>query len=85
MANIALIVHLSTMERQMPEQSEWETKAANILKSQLKLRGLSYAQISQMIGDKEPNVRNKLSRGKFSAAFFIHCLSAMGVSDLVLE
>ena len=69
----------------MPEQTEWEAKAANILKAQLKLKGISYAQLAELIGDKEPNVRNKLSRGKFSAAYFLECLSTIGVMDLRLE
>jgi len=66
----------------MPEQSEWETKAANILKAELKLKGVSYAQLAEMIGDKEPNVRNKLSRGKFSAAYFLQCLNSIGASSV---
>lgn len=68
----------------MPEQNEWETKAANILKAQLKLKGVSYAQLAELIGDKEPNVRNKLSRGKFSAAYFLQCLSAIGTASITL-
>lgn len=85
MANITIIVHLSFMELQMPDQNEWETKAANILKAQLKLKGVSYAQLAELIGDKEPNVRNKLSRGKFSAAYFIQCLTAVGLTTLSLS
>lgn len=69
----------------MPEQSEWETKAANILKAQLKLNGVSYAQLAELIGDKEPNVRNKLSRGKFSAAYFIRSLAAIGQTEIRLQ
>ena len=69
----------------MPNQSEWETKAANILKAQLKLNGVSYAQLADLIGDKEPNVRNKLSRGKFSAAYFLQCLDSIGLSNLRLD
>ena len=68
----------------MPEQNEWEVKAANILKAQLKLKGVSYAQLAELIGDKEPNVRNKLSRGKFSAAYFIQCLTAISTDELRL-
>ena len=68
----------------MPDQSEWERKAANILKAQLKLKGVSYAQLAELIGDKEPNVRNKLSRGKFSAAYFLECLTAIGTEHLRL-
>lgn len=68
----------------MPEQNEWETKAANILKAELKLKGVSYAHLAELIGDKEPNVRNKLSRGKFSAAYLFQCLNAIGSADLRL-
>lgn len=84
MANIAYMMHLSFMEIQMPDQTEWESKAANILKAQLKLKGVSYAQLAELIGDKEPNVRNKLSRGKFSAAYMLQCLAAIGVAELRL-
>ena len=66
----------------MPDQSDWETKAANILKAELKRQGVTYAQLAEMIGDKEPNVRNKLSRGKFSAAYFLQCLSVIQVKEL---
>lgn len=68
----------------MPDQSDWEAKAANILKAELKRQGVTYAQLAELIGDKEPNVRNKLSRGKFSAAFMIQSLVAIEVSDLRL-
>lgn len=68
----------------MPDQSDWEAKAANILKAELKRQGVTYAQLAELIGDKEPNVRNKLSRGKFSAAFFLRSLSAIGLSSLRL-
>jgi len=66
----------------MPNQSDWEVKAANILKAELKRQGVTYAQLAELIGDKEPNVRNKLSRGKFSAAYMLQCLEAIGVNDL---
>lgn len=69
----------------MPDQTDWEAKAANILKSQLKLKGVTYAQLAEMIGDKEPNVRNKLSRGKFSAAFLLCSLYAIKVGRLELS
>lgn len=68
----------------MPTQDEWEMKAANLLKAELKRKGVTYAQLADMIGEKEVNIRNKLSRGKFSAAFLLQCLSAIGISELRL-
>ena len=66
----------------MPDQNEWETRAANLLKAELKRKGVTYAQLSELIGEKEVNIRNKLSRGKFSAAFLIQSLSAIGETDI---
>lgn len=73
----------------MAEQTEWETKAANLLKAELKRKGVTYAQLVEKlseigISEKEANVRNKLSRGKFSAAFLLQCLEAVGVTGLRL-
>lgn len=74
----------------MPEQSEWEQKAANLLKAELKRKGVTYAQLVERlaelgISEKEANVANKLSRGKFSAAFLLQCLQAVGSSQLHLD
>ncbi len=67
----------------MPDQTEWETRAANLLKAELKRKGVTYAQLIEKldaigISEKEVNVRNKLSRGKFSAAFLLQCLEVIG-------
>lgn len=69
----------------MAQQTEWESKAANLLKAELKRKGVTYSQLAEMIGDKEANVRNKLSRGKFTAAYLLQCMAAIGVSDLRLS
>ncbi len=68
----------------MPDQNEWEKKAANLLKAELKRKGVTYAQLAELIGDKEVNIANKLSRGKFTAAFFLQCLSAIAVNEIKL-
>ncbi|TPE50823.1 DUF6471 domain-containing protein [Amaricoccus solimangrovi] len=74
----------------MPEHTDWELLAANTLKAELKRKGVTYAKLVEMlaaigISEKEANVANKLSRGKFSAAFMFQCLSAIGCSSLRLE
>lgn len=73
----------------MPTQTEWETRAANLLKAELKRQGVTYAQLVDRLADigiteKEVNVRNKLSRGKFSAAFLLQCLTAIETEHLHL-
>ncbi len=74
----------------MTDQTDWEAKAANMLKAELKRKGVTYAQLVERleaigISEKEVNVRNKLSRGKFSAAFMLQCLKAIGAVDLRLD
>ena len=74
----------------MSDKTDWELLAANLLKSQLKLKGVTYSQLVEKleaigVWEKEANIRNKLSRGKFSAAFMLQCLAAIGVSSLPLE
>ena len=74
----------------MPQQTEWEAKAANLLKAELKRKGVTYAQLVEKLADigiseKEVNVANKLSRGKFSAAFLLQCLSALETATLHLD
>lgn len=72
------------------EKTDWETKAANFLKAELKRKGITYAQLVEKLAaigvdEKEVNVRNTLSRGKFTAAFLLQCLTAIGTSSLRLS
>lgn len=71
----------------MAEKTDWEAMAANLLKAELKRKGVTYAQLVEKlnamgIDEKEVNVRNKLSRGKFTAAFMLQCLSAIDTSEI---
>lgn len=68
-------------------QKVWEDQAKGLLKAELKRRNVSYAQLVEKlaeigVSESEPNVRNKLSRGKFTAVFFLQCLSAIGTKTL---
>lgn len=71
------------------DQSEWAIKAKNILKAELKRKGVSYRELSERLtamGSEigEQGVNNKISRGGFSAAFFLQCLEAIGVQQVSL-
>jgi len=73
----------------MPEKTDWEARVANMLKAELKRKGVTYAQLVEKLGEigvdeKEVNIRNKLARGKFSAAFMVQCLEAIGCDTLRL-
>ncbi len=86
----ACVMVVTSKERQMPERNEWEERSANLLKAELKRRGITYAQLVGKlaelgISETERNIRNKVSRGKFTAAFLLQCLSAIGVTSLHLD
>ena len=74
----------------MAETKEWEDRVKGLLKAELKKRGVSYLQLVERLAaigvvDSEPNIRNKLARGKFTAVFLIQCLEAIGASSLRLS
>ena len=73
-----------------PVTQAFEEKAKNLLKGELKRRGLGYAQLAEKlasigVAENERNLANKISRGGFTGAFLLQCLSAMGVTTLRLE
>lgn len=76
--------------REKLTDKEWEQRIKGLLKGELKKRGVSYAQLVGKLADigvidSEPNIRNKLSRGKFTAVFLIQCLEAIGSPSLRLS
>lgn len=90
MANASYIVTLFTMEDALAETNKWESQAQAILKAELKRKGVTYAQLVERLAaigvqESEPNIRNKLSRGKFTAAFMLACLDAIGARSLQIS
>ena len=72
-----------------PVTKEFEDLAKNILKGELKRRGITYAQLAERlekIGVKETerNLNNKISRGGFSAAFLFQCMLAIEAKEIRL-
>lgn len=73
----------------MSDKLEWETRVKGLIKAELKRRNVTYLQLVEKlkllgVQETEPNVRNKLARGRFTAVFLIQCLEAIGVSELRL-
>ena len=66
---------------------EWEDQVKDLLKIELKRRKVTYAELVVRLAEigvfeSERNIRNKISRGKFTAVFLLQCLQAIGVKDL---
>ncbi|MGA2886195.1 MAG: DUF6471 domain-containing protein [Halobacteriota archaeon] len=66
-----------------PTTQAYEAKAKNLIKGELKRKGLTYANLAEKLAEigvqeTERNLNNKISRGGFTAAFLIQCLEAIG-------
>lgn len=68
----------------------WDTRVKAILKAELKRKGVTYTQLVDRLAavgvkETEPNIRNKLARGKFTAVFLIQVLTAVGATSLRID
>lgn len=71
----------------MKTDKDWADQAKRLLKVELTKQGITYAQLCGKLADvgvmdSEPNIRNKISRGKFTAVFLLQCLEAIGAKNL---
>jgi len=71
-------------------RDEWAERAKGLLKAELKRRNIGYRELAERLTDmgtpeSERNLANKISRGGFTAAFFLQCLSAIGSRSLKLD
>lgn len=69
---------------------DWTARAKNLLKSELKRRGVSYRELADKltamgIPESERNIANKISRGGFTGAFLLQCLAAVGAQTIRLD
>lgn len=87
--NDDILEALMTLRKSDPINVQYEAKAKNLLKAELKRRGVTYAQLAERLSGKgvqenERNLNNKISRGGFSAAFMILCLESIGCPEIRL-
>ena len=80
----------SIVERDMPERTNWEERAKGIIRGEMARRGTTYAELAEKLAtigvdENERNLRNKVSRGKFTAGFMLQCLDALGAQQLRLD
>jgi hypothetical protein len=73
-----------------PVTLEYEEKAKNLLKGELKRRGVTYGQLVDRLAaigvtETERNLNNKISRGGYTAAFFIQCMTAIECNCVYLN
>ena len=72
------------------DKAKWVDLSKNILKAELRRKGIGYRELADKLTamgtpETDRNIANKISRGGFTAAFFIECLVAIGCHTVRLE
>ena len=70
--------------------SDWNDKVKRLLKSELVRRGISNSDLANMleqigIEETKSSIDSKISRGTFSASFFLQCLTVIGCEKIEIE
>jgi hypothetical protein len=70
-------------KKKLPE-TDYSEVAKNVLKAELRRRGITYADLAALLGNGEndKNLNNKIARGGFSAAFLMQCLDVIGAKAI---
>jgi hypothetical protein len=73
----------------MADKTKWVAMSQSILKAELKRREIGYRELAEKLTamgtpETDRNIANKISRGGFTAAFFLECLEAIGCQTLRL-
>lgn len=89
MASVAIVNGKSNVYdgKRMKSEDDWADDVKRLLRAEMARRGVTYDQLSEKlaaigIDDSSVNIRNKVARGKFTAAFLVQCLTAMGARSL---
>lgn len=69
---------------------DWTAYTKGILRGEMARRQITYKGLVEKLSDlgvkeSEANLRNKISRGGFTASFFIQCLVALGCNNIRLD
>ncbi|MGE0650300.1 MAG: DUF6471 domain-containing protein [Alphaproteobacteria bacterium] len=74
----------------MKADEHWANLAKGILRAEMARRSITYENLSEKLAemgiqDSAVNIRNKVARGGFSAAFLIQALRAMDVREVRID
>ncbi len=69
---------------------DWNDKVKRLLKSELIKRAISNADLALLLSESgveetKASIDSKISRGTFSASFFIQCMSVIGCNKIEIE
>jgi Domain of unknown function (DUF6471) len=85
-----ILVVKSVCGRSKVSSDDWQDLVKGLLKAELKKRNLGYKELAEKLAElgvteSERNIANKISRGGFTAVFFLQCLKAIGCHTLRLD
>ncbi len=71
-------------------EAVWVERAKGLLKAELKRRNLTYRDLADKLTaagspEDERNLRNKVARGSFTAAFLLQCLAVIGCHTVRID
>ena len=71
-------------------EAEWSERAKRFLKAELKRADVTYEQLAERLGkhdmaETKASIANKLSRGAFTATFFLAARAEIGCHVVRLE
>lgn len=74
----------------MVTQPDWNERASRYLKAELKRQGVTYDDLATRLNaigfqETKASISNKISRGAFTAAFFLASLKAVGCQTVRME
>jgi Domain of unknown function (DUF6471) len=74
----------------MSKGIDWQAQVKGLLKAELKRRHVTYGDLAVKLGglgihETAENIANKISRGGFTAVFFVQCLVAIGATTIHLH
>lgn len=74
----------------MTAQPDWNERASRYLKAELKRQGVTYDDLAARLNaigfqETKASISNKISRGAFTAAFFLASLRVVGTQTLRVD
>ena len=71
-------------------EEEWGARASAFLKAEMKKADVTYAELAKRLKkhglkETEAGITMKLKRGTFTAIFFLACVAALELEQVVLE
>lgn len=80
----------SQNDQQTQPYEKWEQTAKELIEIEMSRHGIGYKQLSQKLEEQgiyesPDQINRKVIRKRFSAAFLLACLKAMGVERIAIE